>query len=425
MITPPDKVDLPEQETPTSPLADAPTTPIRLHRVLQNEIQKRQQADHALRLAEHKYESIFEHALEGIFQTSAEGKYIAANPALMKMYGYTSFEELAQNVNNIATQIYVDPHRRGEFVRLMEEHGQVLHFESEVRRRDGRTIWISENVRSIRDDAGNFLYYEGTVDDITELKLAREKLHRMLEALERTQARLETELSEAATYVRSLLPDPLTGPIEAQWCYLPCSHLGGDGFGYHWLDAETLAVYLIDVSGHGVGAALLCSSVLNVLRTQLLSAVDFRDPSAVLAGLNRAFPMAQNNDKYFTIWYGVYHRPTGQLHYASGGHHAAILVSDQGGGPRLHTGGPVVGAMPDLLYPSARTIIPSPAELYLYSDGVYEIARPDGSWQSCEEFAQYLRQERPSIDAIVRRARAMHGVEEFEDDFSLLKMKFA
>jgi PAS domain S-box-containing protein len=411
MITPPEKIELPAQGELPPTLADSPGAPIRLHQVLQNEIQKRQQADQALRLAEHRYESIFEHALEGIFQTSAEGEYIAANPA--------------HSVNNIATQLYVDPNRRGEFIRIMEEHGQVLHFESEVRRRDGRTIWISENVRSIRDDAGNFLYYEGTVDDITELKAAREKLQRMLETLERTQARLETELSEAAGYVRNLLPDELNGPIETRWCYLPCSHLGGDGFGYHWLDPESLAFYLLDVSGHGVGAALLCSSVLNVLRTQLLAGIDFHDPGTVLAGLNRAFPMAQNNGKYFTIWYGIYHKPTRELTFASGGHHAAVLVSDLGAGPRLHTGGPVVGAMPDLTYPSARITIPEHAELYLFSDGVYEIARPDNSWQTWDEFAQFLRHERPSVEAIVDRARAMHGVEEFEDDFSILKMKFA
>ncbi len=291
--------------------------PGRLQRVLQNEIQKRQSADLALRRSEHRYQSIFEHALEGIFQTSRDGAYIAANPALVKMYGYQSFEELAANINNIATQLYVDPNRRAEFVRLMQEHGQVLHFESEIRRRDGTTIWISENVRSISDDAGTFLYYEGTVDDITEIKLAHEKLQRTYEALEQTQSRLECELNEAANYVRSLLPEPLTGPVETHWCYLPCSHLGGDGFGYHWLDKETLAFYLLDVSGHGVGSALLSISVLNVLRTQLLVATDFHDPAAVLEGLNRAFPMDRNNDKYFTIWYGVYHVPSRNLQYAS------------------------------------------------------------------------------------------------------------
>lgn len=403
----------------------AGAVPIRLHRVLQDEIKKRQQADQALRLAENKYQSIFEHALEGIFQTSEEGKYIAANPALVKMYGYESFDELANNVNNIATQLYVDPLRRGEFIRLMQAHGQVLHFESEIRRRDGKTLWISENVRSIRDEAGNFLYYEGTVDDITELKLAREKLQRMLEALEQTQNRLENELGEAATYVRSLLPALLTGSIETQWCYLPSSHLGGDGFGYHWLDPEVLAVYLLDVSGHGVGSALLSISVLNVLRTQLLARTDFHDPSAVLEGLNQAFPMARNNDKYFTIWYGVYHQPSRTLTYASGGHHAALLLTGQGNGSHLQTKGAVIGAVPDLKYPSTCIQVPSPAELYIFSDGVYEIARPDGSWQSWQEFSQFLGENRPTIETIVKQMRAIHGTEEFEDDFSLLKLKLA
>jgi sigma-B regulation protein RsbU (phosphoserine phosphatase) len=350
---------------------------------------------------------------------------MAVNPALVKMYGYGSVDELTHNINNIATQLYVDPHRRAEFIRLIREHGQVLHFESEVRRRDGKTLWISENVRSIHDDAGNFLYYEGTVDDITELKLAREKLQRMLEALEQTQQRLESELAEAASYVRSLLPDPLTGSIETQWCYLPSSQLGGDGFGYHWLDPENLAVYLLDVSGHGVGSALLSISVLNVLRTQLLAATDFHDPGAVLEGLNRAFPMARNNEKYFTIWYGVYHQPSRMLTYASGGHHAAVLVADQGAGLRLQSNGAVIGVVPGLKYPSARIEVPSPAEIYLFSDGVYEIARPDGSWQSWEEFAEFLQENRPPIETIVSRMREMHGIEEFEDDFSLLKMKLA
>jgi PAS domain S-box-containing protein len=215
-----DKLELAQRKRPLGD--DSRAVPIRLHQVLQDEIQRRRQADEALRQAEHRYQSIFEHALEGIFQTSAQGNYMAANPALVKMYGYGSFEELAGNVKNIATQLYVDPNRRAEFIRQIQEHGQVLHFESEVRRHDGRTLWISENVRSIYDDAENFLYYEGTVDDITELKLAREKLQRMVTELEETQRQLEDELAEAATYVHSLLPNLLTGPIETDWRYLPC-----------------------------------------------------------------------------------------------------------------------------------------------------------------------------------------------------------
>jgi len=417
----PNKIELARRKILTGP--GSHMVPNRLHRILQHEIQKRQEADHALRVAEHRYESIFEHALEGIFQTSKEGKYLAANPALVKMYGYQSFDELADNLNNIATQLYVDPHRRAEFVRLMQAHGQVLHFESEVRRRDGKTLWISENVRSIHDHAGNFLYYEGTVDDITELKQSREKLQRMLETLEQTQARLENELGEAGSYVRSLLPIPLNGKIETHWCYLPCSHLGGDGFGYHWLDPDTLAVYLLDVSGHGVSSALLSISVLNLLRTQSLAATNFYDPSAVLEGLNRTFPMTRNNDKYFTIWYGVYHMPSRSLTYASGGQHGAVLLTSADHLLPLETGGPVIGGLPDHEYPSARIEIPSAAVLYVFSDGVYEIARPEGRWQTWEEFSRYLQEDHPTVEMIVQRMRELHGTEEFEDDFSLLQMK--
>lgn len=419
----PNKIELAQKKNKGE--AGSQAVVIRLQRVLEDEMEKRQKADQALRLAEHRYRSIFEHALEGIFQTSQEGKYIAANPALVKMYGYASFDALAHHINNIATELYVDPDRRTEFIRLMQKHGQVLHFESEIRRRDGKTLWISENVRSINDEAGNFLYYEGTVDDITELKLAREKLQRMFETVEQTQRRLESELAEAAGYVRSLLPDPLAGAIETQWCYLPSSHLGGDGFGYHWLESGALAFYLLDVSGHGVGSALLSISVLNILRTQLLSGTDFSDPGAVLEGLNRAFPMARNNEKYFTMWYGVYDQSSRTLTYASGGHHAAVLVDAGGKASHLQTGGPVVGVVQGLKYPAASIEIPPAAELYLFSDGVYEIARPDGSWQSSDEFSRFLQKERPSIETIVQRMRQMHGVEEFEDDFSLLKMKLA
>ena len=217
----------------------------------------------------------------------------------------------------------------------------------------------------------------------------------------------------------------MKGPIETQWCYLPSSHLGGDGFGYHWLDSESLAIYLLDVSGHGVGSALLSISVLNVLRTQLLAGTDFHDPTAVLEGLNRAFPMARNNEKYFTIWYGIFHQPSRTLTYASGGHHAAVLLSNEGGCQHLQTGGPVIGVVPDLKYPSAQIKVPSPAEIYLFSDGVYEISQPDGRWQSREEFSCFLAENRPSIETIVMRMRELHGSAEFEDDFSLLKMKLS
>ncbi|MGL5061465.1 MAG: adenylate/guanylate cyclase domain-containing protein [Microcoleus sp.] len=137
---------------------------------------QRKKAEEALRIAEERYHSIVENAMEGIFQSTPSGRYLSANPALAKLYGYDSPEELMSNIKNISEQLYVDSNRRREFVVAMEADNAVSGFESRVRRKDDRTIWVSENVRAVRDSTGALLYYEGTVSDITERKLAQEAL---------------------------------------------------------------------------------------------------------------------------------------------------------------------------------------------------------------------------------------------------------
>src|SRR5258708_25758504 len=117
---------------------------------------------------EQMYRSIFENAIEGIFQTTPSGQYLNVNPALAKMYGYESTQDLVAGLTAIDNQLYVDPNRRGKFVAIMQEHGVVRGFESEIYRKDKSTIWISENARAVRDENGKLIYYEGMVEDITE-----------------------------------------------------------------------------------------------------------------------------------------------------------------------------------------------------------------------------------------------------------------
>ncbi|MBD2463366.1 PAS domain S-box protein [Oscillatoria sp. FACHB-1407] len=148
------------------------------------DITERHRAEQALREAEEKYRSIFENAIEGIFQTTPDGYYLSANPALAKIYGYDSPEELVANLTSVQQQLYVDPERRSEFIRLLQEHDAVVGFESQVYRRDGSLTWISENAHAVRDSDGNLLYYEGTVEDITERRRAKEALQRINEELE-------------------------------------------------------------------------------------------------------------------------------------------------------------------------------------------------------------------------------------------------
>lgn len=137
---------------------------------------QRKQAEEALRIAEQRYHSIVENAIDGIFQSTPTGRYLSANPALAKIYGYDSPESLMKSVKNVSQQLYVDRDRRQEFVKAIETDNAVHGFESMVYRRDGQTIWISENARAVRDSTGKLLYYEGTVSEITERKLAEEAL---------------------------------------------------------------------------------------------------------------------------------------------------------------------------------------------------------------------------------------------------------
>ena len=137
---------------------------------------ERKQAEEAQKQAEAKYRSIFENAMEGIFQTTPDGYYLSANPALARIYGYDSPEDLIQNLTNIPEQLYVDPKQWQEFCKIMVEEGQVSGFQYQVYHKDGGVIWISENSRSVYDSEGNILYYEGTVEDITQRKKAEEKL---------------------------------------------------------------------------------------------------------------------------------------------------------------------------------------------------------------------------------------------------------
>ena len=129
----------------------------------------------ALRLAEERFRGIFENSVTGIYQTSPEGRYLQANFALARLYGYASPRELLDSISDIARQMYVHPERREEFRRLLEETDTVAGFESEVRRADEGIVWISENARAVRDGQGVLLYYEGMVEDVTARKQAEEE----------------------------------------------------------------------------------------------------------------------------------------------------------------------------------------------------------------------------------------------------------
>ncbi|NER84370.1 MAG: PAS domain S-box protein [Leptolyngbya sp. SIO1D8] len=161
------------------------------------DITQRTQAEEALRQAEAKYRNIFENTVEGIFQTTTDGRYLSANPALARIYGYKSADEMMREVTSIQQQLYVDPQRRQEFVAALQRDRAVTNFESQVYRQDGTVIWVSENSRSVSNEHDEILYYEGTVEDITHRKEAEAALQRANEELEQRVARRTAALTES------------------------------------------------------------------------------------------------------------------------------------------------------------------------------------------------------------------------------------
>ena len=253
-------------------------------------------------------------------------------------------------------------------------------------------------------------------------------------ALQVSQKILAKDVAQAAKYVFSLLPEKLSkDSIRTDWRFIPSAHLGGDSFGYDWIDADHFAFYLLDVSGHGVGAALLSVSALNALRSQSLPQTDFRQPGQVLTALNKAFPMEQQNGLFFTIWYGIYHRVSRELAYAGGGHPPSLLWT----GPdaanarmiSLESQGPMVGAVGELEFATSHCTVENFGILMLYSDGAFEIERADGTTWPFGDFVAFMTEvaadpQTSSMDQLISHARSLQGIDEFIDDLSMVEFIF-
>ena len=242
---------------------------------------------------------------------------------------------------------------------------------------------------------------------------------------------LDRDLDKAGRYVQSLLPAPLRqGPVLTDWVLKPSARLGGDAFGWQALDARRFAAYVIDVSGHGTGAAMHTVSVLNVLRQKALPDTDFARPEQVLSRLNEMFQMESHGGLYFTIWYGVYDRDTRNLDFGCAGHHAGYLVDKASGTMQaLHTRNLMIGAMPGASFKVDRVTVPRDSRLYLFSDGVFEIVTHDGTQWGLSDFLPLIllpdREGVGEAERLHRHVRRVARPGPFDDDFTILVTTFA
>jgi sigma-B regulation protein RsbU (phosphoserine phosphatase) len=328
---------------------------------------------------------------------------------------------------------------------VLDGHGALLEIKGDPALRHLPVIMISaldelsSVVRCIERGAEDYLpkpfnptLLRARIGAGLEKKRFRDQERLYVRTIEETQKRLASELAEAENYVRSILPARITGPVATDWRLIPSTELGGDSFGYHWIDPDHFALYLLDVCGHGVGAALLSVTAINVLRNAALPGVDFRDPGAMLTALNEAFLMEKQNDMYFTIWYGVWRPSTRTIRFASAGHPPALLATPQADGSArvdpLKGVGLILGGMSGATYRTFEHRIPGAARLYVVSDGTYEIERPDGTMWDVAEFQSFFATPPPpgesELDGLFARAKAVRGAGSLDDDFSIMRFDF-
>ena len=204
-----------------------------------------------LEIAEERYRSIFENAIEGIFQASMDGRYLSANPALARMYGYHSPTDAIAAIQHIGRDLFVDTSEYDRLLAILERDGQAVDFEVLARRVDGTTIWVTENLRALHNGTGRLVGYEGTVIDISARKEAEEKIQASL-AVEKQLNRLKTDFVAMTSHE---FRTPLTTILAAAESL--------DYYGERWL-RDKRSAYLRRIQGAALHMGELLESVLTI-----------------------------------------------------------------------------------------------------------------------------------------------------------------
>src|SRR4028118_753271 len=403
-----------------------------------------------LLVAEENYRGIFENALEGIFQSSPDGKFISVNPAMARIYGYNSPQEMIEQITNIGDQLYVNASERDEFRRLMKDQGKVQNFEFQAYRQDHSIIWAQMDARAVRDRQGQIAYYEGIVQDIsdrkqqkeileamvkertTELATANEAIIALNEKLKEDNLRMGAQLDIVRQMQQMILPNPeeleidgldIAGYMDA------ADEVGGDY--YDVLNTDGVVILGIgDVTGHGLESGILMLMTQTAVRT--LKEIRETDPVRFLDALNRTLyknVQRMNSEKSLTL--AILNYSQGRVSI-SGQHEETIIVRNGGQVERMDTmdlGFPI--AIHDDI---AEFISHISLELQLgdgivlYTDGIPEAKdinkKQYGVEQMCEVISQNWHLSAQEIkQAVIDDLRRHIGTQKVFDDITLLVVK--
>jgi sigma-B regulation protein RsbU (phosphoserine phosphatase) len=413
---------------------------------------ERQQERVALIEEKDNYYGIFDHLVEGVFRTTPDGHYSLANVALARIYGYDSPAELMVSIKDIARKLYVEPSRRDEFVRLMQEHDTLSGFESKIYRKDETIIWIAENCRAVRDTEGKLLYYEGTVEDITERKRAEDQIRRATGELSRSREELraknlmmEENLRMAREIQAAMMPQqyptfpqevpPEQSAFQFVHRYEPAESVSGDFFSVSALSDNEAAMFICDVTGHGVRAALV-TAMIRALTEELKPLA--RDPGMFLRKLNSDLSnilKTTGSPMLTTAFYMVADWTTGVMRFANAGHPKPLLVRRSAGSvePLVNVTGqsqPALGLFDDPPYQTTELTLTPGDFVMLFTDGLYEVQGLNEELYSQERMMMDLqnllsKSNKELFDELLEAIRAFSVSHEFDDDVCLVGMEFA
>ncbi len=294
---------------------------------------------------------------------------------------------------------------------------------------------MDNRVQALEWGADDFIPKPPNMKELRARLRAGLRIYELSWALRKRQNEMEWEINQAKEYLFSLLPAPLDFQhpagfhIKLDWLFIPSAELGGDIFHYQWLDRDRLAIYLLDVAGHGIGAALLSVSILNLLASRSLGANMYR-PAAALEALNKTFPMEKQNNLFFTIWYGVVDFEGEFIIYSTAGHPPAYFTNGATPGFRLKTKGIPIGMDKDRTYQERQIGWNRDARLVVYSDGIYDtIHNPTQSdvndWLNRLEKTLTEETEIDGNDAlekILKTGIEINGSDHFPDDLSVINL---
>jgi|GEM_PF-1483431 len=361
------------------------------------DIDKRVAAEAAMRESQARLSAVLETAVDPILTVDSFGTILSTNRAARKTFGYDEKELEGLNVKILMPEPYRSNHDSYlERYRATGEAHIIGQGAREVmgRLKDGTVVPVELSISEFANNGATI--YTGILRDISERVRSREELRAANEQLTERQRRIDADLEAAADIQRSLLPKEGACSLGMEYAFrfMPSSSIGGDIFNVVCLGPEHVGLYMVDVSGHGVPAALVSVSLAQELAPtgELLmdkSLAQPRQPDAVLRILDGSFPM-ERFDKFFSMFYMLYEMTSGTLAYSNAGHPPPLLLRTNGSIELLEEGGTLVGLGLGDAYTGGRLFVDEGDMLLVYTDGVTELMTPDDDQFGIERLQELL-----------------------------------